>query len=95
MSNSITCKRCNTTDDYRVEQKGPHQTAICNGCGKYIKHLPQNNEARLYVGKYSGQLISEIKDVEYLHWVWDNVKLSPRLLDAIDKQIQSLYNSAP
>lgn len=91
MSNPITCKRCGAVDNYRVEQKGPHQTAICNACNKYIKHLPKDTEPRIYFGKYHGQLISEITDVEYLQWVWDNVPLSVKLLDAIDQQIQSIY----
>jgi hypothetical protein len=90
---SITCKNCGLIDDYNIVQKGNHKTAICNGCGRYIKHLPQEGGAKFYFGKYKDQLVSEVNDIEYLQWVWDNVKLSEKMRDAIDLKLQQLHKS--
>jgi hypothetical protein len=88
---SVTCKRCNQSD-YREEQRGPHLTAICNICNKYIKHLPQGGEPTLYFGKYQGKKVSEIMDADYLQYCWDKMKLPFRLMEAIEKQLDYIHS---
>lgn len=68
----IICQRCGSVNDYREEIKGPHKTAICNGCDRYIKHLSQGNPTVLYFGKYKGRELSSLTSDEekrYLEWL--------------------------
>ncbi len=82
----IVCQNCGNIDDFNIVQSGPHNSAYCNGCGKYIKHLPQNNEVKtIPFGKYKGREINSMRsneEIRYLQWfvqmpdLRDNVKKS-------------------
>jgi len=68
----IKCLRCDSTNDYRIEESGPHKKAVCNKCNKYIKFLPQSYKTFLYFGKYKGRDISTMKsddELAYLYWL--------------------------
>ena len=82
----IICQRCGSIDDYTIQKSGPHNSAYCNGCGYYIKHIQQNNEIKIIpFGKYKGREIKTMlseEEVKYLQWfvampdLRDNVKAS-------------------
>lgn len=82
----VTCQHCGLIDDYNIKKSGPHNSAYCNGCGNYIKHLPQNNEIKIVpFGKYRGREIASmtsLDELKYLEWfigmpdLRDNVKKS-------------------
>ena len=85
----IICKSCGTIDDYRTEKKANNLVAYCNGCGKYIKNIPYSEPA-LHFGKYSGSLIKDLirpEEINYLHWVYANVRLNESLKRAIENHI--------
>lgn len=89
----IVCQNCGSIDDYNERAAGPHISAYCNGCGKYIKHLPQNTPATLYFGKYRGRLISSMLDIEelrYLEWLTNAGGIKPKLKEAIDAHLKAL-----
>jgi len=69
----VTCTNCGLINDFETRISGPHKSAYCNGCGKYIKHLPQENpKLKLYFGKYIDREISSMtlkEEIEYLKWV--------------------------
>lgn len=52
---TLTCK-CGHAGEPEVEENGPHHTATCKQCGKFIKHLSAG-ELRVWKN-YSGQLAS-------------------------------------
>lgn len=88
----VTCIRCGLIDDYEVRQSGPHKTAYCNGCGKYIKHLPQeNSNLKLYFGKYKDREITSLtgkEEVDYLKWVLErHTTLSDKYRIVISKHL--------
>ena len=90
---NITCKKCQTTNDFHVVTTGPHIKAICNNCNQYIKFIPQEKEhPRLYFGKYNGKFIHQIEDLQYLKWALSTIKLKPEIKNAIQKQITSFEN---
>jgi uncharacterized protein (DUF3820 family) len=69
---TVTCNRCGLIDDYAIKISGPHKSAYCNGCGRYIKHLPQNTEFIMPFGKYKGRHLSSMVSVEeigYIKWL--------------------------
>jgi len=66
----VTCNRCGTVDDYRTEMKSGQNTAWCNGCGKFIKNIPQENAAFvLPFGKFKGTLMSDMVTQEQISWL--------------------------
>jgi hypothetical protein len=82
------CKQCGLVNNFIVKQNGPHITAYCNGCGAYIKNLPQQQEPKFYFGKYKGKLIKEVEDKNYLEWALINVdNLSEQQRKAIREKI--------
>ena len=91
---SITCHNCGLVDDYETRQAGPHLSAYCNGCGNYIKHLPQNNPVELIpFGKYKGRELKSMvsdEEVRYLHWFCQMPDLKPRIKVAIVHHLQSV-----
>lgn len=38
----VKCQRCQTVNQFTVEQSGPHLKAVCDNCGRYIKFLKQD-----------------------------------------------------
>jgi len=68
----ITCQKCGLINDYSVREAGMHQSAYCNGCQNYIKHLPQNKPVKIHFGKYAGCELSTLTapdDIRYLIWL--------------------------
>lgn len=87
----IVCHRCQAVNDYETVQSGPHTTAICNQCGNYIKHLPQDKPITFYFGKYKGRELSSMKsdeELRYLIWLSGAPDLKPKLKVAIDEHIK-------
>lgn len=90
----ITCQHCGLCDDYYVKKSGPHNSAYCNGCGNYIKHLPQNNEIKIVpFGKYKGREISSMRsdeELRYLQWFVEMPNLRDNVKISINKHLLSL-----
>jgi hypothetical protein len=90
----ITCQRCGLVNDYTPRNAGPHISAYCNGCGNYIKHLPQNNPVELMpFGKYKGRELKTLtssEEVRYLQWFIQMPDLKPRIKEAIEKHLIAL-----
>lgn len=89
----VVCKNCGSIDDYHTIMKSGQKTAWCNGCGSYIKNIPQGGEPVFHFGKYKGTLISEITDLSYLNWVLENTRQSQLYRYAIQERIRSLRES--
>lgn len=86
----VICQRCQTINEFHVEQSGPHLKAICNNCNQYIKFLPQEKEPpKFYFGKHVGKYIHEIEDLPYLKWAVTNMTLKQPIRGAIQKRIDS------
>jgi len=76
-------------NDYRTEKKANNLVAYCKSCGKYIKNIPYSEPA-LHFGKYKGSLIKDLntaEEINYLHWLRKNVKLTKHISDAIDTHL--------
>ena len=91
MEQEITCQNCGLQNDYRIENNH-HQTAFCNGCGKYIKHLPKSNtDIVIHFGKFKGTALKDFMSKEHVDWLnWaikKEIKFQPRVLDAIRKHL--------
>lgn len=85
----IICNECGDVDNYRTEKKGNNLVAYCQKCGAYIKNLPYSEPA-LYFGMYKGTKIKDFttpKMLNYLHWAYNNVKLTHNIRQAIKKQL--------
>lgn len=48
---AVVCLKCGTENDFSVRKTAKHNNAYCNGCGKYIKHLPQSASTSLHCPK--------------------------------------------
>lgn len=94
MNNQIICQNCGNVDDYSVKQAGPHQSAYCNECDAFIKHLPQNNPVSVMpFGKYKGRELKSLKDdeeVRYLQWFIQMPDLKPRIKEAIQSHLLAI-----
>ena len=86
----LHCRNCQKEVSFRTEMKSGQNTAYCNECGKYLKNVPYEKDKYFYVGKYSGICISQIEDLSYLRWAFDNMKLSPAYKEAVKNQIDKL-----
>ena len=87
----ITCQRCGLVNDYEERTSGPHTSAYCNGCGNYIKHLPQGKPVTFYFGKYKGRDLASMtsdEELKYLIWLSSAPDLKPKLKFAIDEHIK-------
>ena len=68
----ISCQKCGLMNDYTEFESGPHIGSTCNGCGSFIKWIPQNKGFVIPFGKYKGRELSSMKSKEelsYLSWV--------------------------
>jgi len=94
LMSEVICQRCQTKNEFYVEQSGPHIKAICNHCNNYIKFLPQAKEPpKFHFGKHTGKYIQDIDDLSYLKWAAENMtKIKQEIKDAIIKRISSLEN---
>jgi hypothetical protein len=89
----IICQKCGSVNDYTERQAGPHLSAYCNGCGNYLKHLPQGKPIILYFGKYKDRELSSMtsdEEVRYLIWLSQAPGLKPKLKQAIDSHIRTV-----
>jgi hypothetical protein len=90
----VTCKNCGSVNYYRTEKSGQHLKAICNGCDRYIKFLPQNNPVLVMpFGKFKDREIASLtskEEVEYLNWGVNNLKLSTSIKTSITNHLNSL-----
>jgi hypothetical protein len=80
---NITCPKCQSIDDYKVEDRGLHKTAFCNKCDSYIKNLPQGKPITLFFGKFNGRTIDsmiEPNEIDYLRWLSTKTDLKPNSL---------------
>ncbi len=87
----ISCQKCGLVGDYNEQQSGPHKSAYCNGCGSYIKHLPQGKPITLYFGKYKDRQLSTLQsddELNYLIWLSQAPGLNAKLKTAIDAHIR-------
>ena len=89
----VVCKNCGSINDYHTIMKSGQKTAWCNGCGSYIKNIPQGGEPVMHFGKYKGTLISEMTDLSYLNWLLENTRQSQLYRYAIQERIRSLRES--
>jgi uncharacterized protein (DUF3820 family) len=91
---NVICKNCGSVDDYTATQNGQHLMATCNGCGKYIKFLPQNNVVpKLYFGKYKGREIASLtseEEIQYCKWLSTRIDLKPGLVQQLVDHLKSL-----
>lgn len=80
---NIICPKCNSKDNYKVDERGIHKTAVCNVCDSYIKHLPQGKPITLFFGKFKGRTIDsmiEPDEIKYLKWLSTKPNLKPNSL---------------
>ena len=95
----VICQRCGLVDDYRTTEAGPHIKAICNGCDRYIKILPQHKstDLTLYFGKYKGRKVSSLtnaQELSWLQWAIENCSLKPGQKEAFHKQLEKFKSKA-
>lgn len=88
----VTCKKCGSINDYKVEPRGIHQSAFCNGCDAYIKNLPQGKPITLFFGKFKERTIDSmvaLDEINYLKWLSTKSDLKPNSLrDYILKHLE-------
>lgn len=72
----IVCQQCGSVGDYRTELKANQLTAWCNSCGGFLKNIAQN-KPKFYIGKYKGEFIHDVTDLQYLRWFKENIKKQP------------------
>jgi uncharacterized protein (DUF3820 family) len=89
----ITCQRCGSVNDYHVVKTELHDTAYCNGCDAYIKHLPKNNPIVIMpFGKYKGREISSLlsdEELRYVTWMLHNSTANEKIKTALKNHLQS------
>ena len=86
---NIICKKCGLVNDYRVEFRGGHKCAWCNGCGSFLKNIA-HKEPQFYFGKYKGLLISECTDVWYMEWAIKSGVVKGNIRQAIYDRLEIL-----
>ena len=73
----LTCNHCSSTSEPRIKESGPHLSAYCGNCGRYIKHIRQQPEDdfTLFFGKYKGRNVKSMlttkEERDYLLWLYD------------------------
>lgn len=85
----ITCTKCGSINDYRIEKKSNNHVAYCLACQAYIKNVPYEEPA-LHFGKYKGTKIKDFTTpdmVSYLNWAYQNTRLTKRLKLAIENHL--------
>ena len=70
----MNCKICNH-DKFTYRISGPHLGQYCENCDRWQKWLPQTQYLEtMPFGKYKGQKINDIQDIQYLTWLLSNLK---------------------
>lgn len=87
----VICLNCGSINDYWTEFKSGQQVATCNGCDKYIKNVSYQLP-KFYVGKYKGEAINSVTDLQYLKWFLDKTNPKGATKDAIINRIKDLEN---
>jgi hypothetical protein len=81
------CKNCGH-QEFVYRKVGNHIGQYCLQCETWQKWMPQNNPMEVMpFGKYKGQKISEIIDLEYLNWMQENCTTNPRLVKSIRQRL--------
>lgn len=76
----IVCNHCSRSGEPIINKSGPHHSAHCSFCGKWIKHIRQqpSDDFELFFGKYKGRTVKSMiphkEEREYLVWLYDNAK---------------------
>jgi uncharacterized protein (DUF3820 family) len=88
----IVCKWCGLLNDYNTVLNPANNglAAICNGCGRHIKFLPQNKPVQFYIGKYKGTKVSSCDDKDYLKWFLANTNPNDKVKQAVQHRIKEL-----
>lgn len=91
--NNIACKNCGLIDEYTEFESGPHIGARCNGCGSFIKWIPQNKDFVIPFGKHKGRELTSMtskEELSYLSWVsdqdWCKDGLKNKIQEHLSKQ---------
>lgn len=97
-TNDIVCKKCGLVNDYIVKEQGPHKTAFCTSCDKYIKHLPTSDGLTLFFGKYKGRKLSSLvskDEISWIEWALNNVEiLKPAQREAFTNHLKQFNQVA-
>ena len=95
----MNCKNCESKE-FTYEQKGQHVGMYCANCGKWQKWMPQNNPIiEMPFGKYKGQKIAEINDLDYLNnllnWLLYESEAKPnfKLIDVMKTEVAEHFIS--
>ena len=92
--NEVVCTSCGSINDYKIELKSNQRVCTCNGCGKFLGNRPKDNneydvkQQRMPFGKYQGEVIYQMTDLNYLRWVKANCKISGGVMAAINFKLQ-------
>lgn len=91
----LICTNCGSVNDYVVNKTDLHHTAYCNGCGRYIKHLPkENKDLVIYFGKFKGTCLKDFKSkdhVSWLNWALNNTtNFKPHEIETITKHLSGV-----
>lgn len=93
--NEVTCYKCGSINDYKIEVKGGQNCCYCNGCNAWLGNKPKGinegiDELCFPFGKYKGRPISECTDQSYLEWAVESVHFNERFIQAFAKRLLSL-----
>jgi len=89
--NELICSKCSLINDYTIIEKSNQLVCICNGCGNFLGNKPKDNynlkNVRLPFGKYKGELVQQMTDLNYLRWLYDNTRLTGSLKASVKFKI--------
>ena len=88
----VICTSCGSINDYTITEKSNQRVCTCNCCGKFLGNKPKDSydvkNIRMPFGKYAGEIIYQMTDLNYLRWVKGNCNLSRGVLAAINFKLQ-------
>lgn len=90
----IKCNKCGAIDDYYTELKSNNNVARCNQCDAFIKNIPYDARCLFHFGKYKGEAVADVKDLQYLKWVLGKTKQSARMRSELQTEIDKLEHLA-
>lgn len=71
----VECTACGCVSQAAIRPNGPHLSAYCPECGKWIKHIPRNDrdDFILYFGKFKDRNVRSMTETpderSYLRWL--------------------------
>lgn len=90
--NNLSCTSCGLINDYTITEKNNQRVCTCNGCGRFLGNKPKDEydvkNIMMPFGKYKGQYIIQINDLNYLRWVLKNVTIKGGVLAAVKWKLQ-------